>query len=414
MELKAGYKQAEVGVIPEDWRVCGITDICMDIFLGLTTKVDYVQSNGVPLIRAKDINTGRLLFDEALQISKQQHQELTKYRRAEKGDILVSKSGTLGICALVDTDIEFSIYESIIVMKCDAETCDSRFLLWLMRFESTQYRLLEETVGSTVGHLNLLNFRKLVVPITKMEEQLAIVAALSDVDALITALDRLIAKKRNIKQAAMQELLTGKRRLPGFCNKWEANRIRDIATIATGSTPPTKERSNYGEEYLFVSPVDLGKGKFIFTTEKRLSKAGFMISRQFPKGSILFTCIGSTIGKVGIAPVELTSNQQINAIFPSTNYLSDYLYYSLCLLAPKIRAMASEQAVPIINKAQFSNTIVMFPQLIEQIAITAILDDMDSEIAALEIRRDKTRALKQGMMQELLTGRIRLVQGAEA
>jgi type I restriction enzyme, S subunit len=414
MELKAGYKQAEVGVIPEDWRVCGITDICMDIFLGLTTKVDYVQSNGVPLIRAKDINTGRLLFDEALQISKQQHQELTKYRRAEKGDILVSKSGTLGICALVDTDIEFSIYESIIVMKCDAETCDSRFLLWLMRFESTQYRLLEETVGSTVGHLNLLNFRKLVVPITKMEEQLAIVAALSDVDALITALDRLIAKKRNIKQAAMQELLTGKRRLPGFCNKWEAKRIRDIATIATGSTPPTKERSNYGEEYLFVSPVDLGKGKFIFTTEKRLSKAGFMISRQFPKGSILFTCIGSTIGKVGIAPVELTSNQQINAIFPSTNYLSDYLYYSLCLLAPKIRAMASEQAVPIINKAQFSNTIVMFPQLIEQIAITAILDDMDSEIAALEIRRDKTRALKQGMMQELLTGRIRLVQGAEA
>lgn len=119
MELKEGYRQTEVGVIPVEWQISSITDICSDIFLGLTTKVDYVQSNGVPLVRAKDINSGRLLFEETLQISKRQHRDLTKYRRANKGDVLVSKSGTLGICALVDTDREFSIYESIIVMKSD-------------------------------------------------------------------------------------------------------------------------------------------------------------------------------------------------------------------------------------------------------------------------------------------------------
>lgn len=207
MELKEGYRQTEVGVIPVEWQIRSITDICLDIFLGLTTKVDYVQSNGVPLVRAKDINSGRLLFEETLQISKRQHRDLTKYSRANKGDVLVSKSGTLGICALVDTNREFSIYESIIVIKSDNAILDSQFLLWLMRFKKTQNRLLEGTVGSTVGHLNLLDFRKLNIPIPNMGEQHAIAAALGDVDALIDALDRLIARSTTSRKRLCRSCL---------------------------------------------------------------------------------------------------------------------------------------------------------------------------------------------------------------
>jgi type I restriction enzyme S subunit len=97
---------------------------------------------------------------------------------------------------------------------------------------------------------------------------------------------------------------------------WGVRKLGEVADVATGNTPPTKDQSNYGNDFFFVSPADLGKGKYITDTEKKLSKKGFEISRKFPANSILFTCIGSTIGKSGIAPKELTSNQQINAIFP--------------------------------------------------------------------------------------------------
>jgi len=112
---------------------------------------------------------------------------------------------------------------------------------------------------------------------------------------------------------------------------WEVKKLDEIAIVATGNTPPTKDQANYGSDYFFVSPADLGKGKYITDTEKKLSEKGFEISRRFPKNSILFTCIGSTIGKSGIAPKELTSNQQINAVFPSDNFCTDYLFYAYYL-----------------------------------------------------------------------------------
>ncbi len=115
--MKEGYKQTEIGVIPEDWQVVSITKVTNEIFLGLTSKVDYVNIGGIPLIRANDIAGGKLSFVEARTISMRQHKALTKYRRPKRDDILVSKSGSLGVCAIVDVDDEFSIYESIIVLQ---------------------------------------------------------------------------------------------------------------------------------------------------------------------------------------------------------------------------------------------------------------------------------------------------------
>jgi hypothetical protein len=126
-QLPEGYKQTEVGVIPESWEVIPITKATNEIFLGLTARVDYVESGGIPLVRATDIAKGKLSFDKARTISIQQHKKLTKYRRAKRGDVLVSKSGSLGVCAIVDTDQEFSIYESIIVLQANS-SLDSKFL----------------------------------------------------------------------------------------------------------------------------------------------------------------------------------------------------------------------------------------------------------------------------------------------
>jgi type I restriction enzyme S subunit len=134
---------------------------------------------------------------------------------------------------------------------------------------------------------------------------------------------------------------------------WEVVRISDYGKVYTGNTPPTNDLENYGVEFLFVSPSDLGSDKYILNTEKKLSKKGFSFSRKFPPGSVLFTCIGSTIGKAGVASIELTSNQQINAIEVDGKYSNEFLYYALENNANKIRLLAGEQAVPILNKSQF-------------------------------------------------------------
>jgi type I restriction enzyme S subunit len=421
-QVPEGYKKTEIGVIPEDWDVVSITKATSAIFLGLTAKVDYVNSGGIPLIRATDIASGRLKFSDARSISVRQHKQLTRYRRPKKEDVLVSKSGSLGVCAIVDVDRDFSIYESIIVIQSNS-LLNSNFLLWLVRDERTQIRIIGEKVGSTVGHLNLEMFRKLLIPLPPLPEQKAIAQTLSDVDALIAALDKLIAKKRNIKTATMQQLLTGKTRLPGFGEgkgykktevgvipeDWKICILSELSQIVTGQTPPTHNRSYYGDEYLFVSPADIGSQKYITNTFAKLSKLGFSISRKYPSKTILFTCIGSTIGKCAIVVTESTSNQQINAILPSNLVNHQYLYYQLINNAKKIKNRAATQAVPIINKTEFGSTFIVVCSDEEQKAIAQVLCDIDTEITALEKRRAKTQAIKQGMMQELLTGKTRLI-----
>lgn len=189
---------------------------------------------------------------------------------------------------------------------------------------------------------------------------------------------------------------------------WDVKQLGIIASIATGNTPPTNDVANYGDEFLFVSPVDLGHTKYITCTEKMLSKKGYAISRRFPKDSILFVCIGSTIGKCGIASKELTSNQQINAILPSL-FSTNYIYYAVSSVAPKIKSLAGEQAVPIVNKTQFSETVIPLPPTkAEQEAIAGALSDADALIESLEQLIAKKRHIKQGAMQELLTGKKRL------
>lgn len=189
---------------------------------------------------------------------------------------------------------------------------------------------------------------------------------------------------------------------------WKSLRIKDFAKVATGNTPSTKDQSLYGNEHLFVGPADLGNTKYITKTAKNLSQKGFNKSRKFPKGSVLFICIGSTIGKCAVAKCDLTSNQQINAIFPSTNHNNDFIFYELSFLAPKIKLLAGEQAVPLINKTDFENTYIKFPPLPEQEKIAEILGTWDNAIENVQAIIDRLKLRNKGLAQQLLTGKKRL------
>jgi len=380
---------------------------------GLTTA-EYLDAGDYYLITGTDFKHGYIDWDNCVYVEKLRYDQ-DKNIQVKEDDVLVTKDGTIGKVAFVNNvPKKTTLNSGVFVIRPVHKSYYPRYFYYVLMSEHFKEFLGKLTAGSTISHLYQKDFVHYEFPLPQtLTEQKAIATALSDVDALITSLEQTITKKKAIKQGAMQQLLTpphkGGKRLPGFSGEWVEKTLGELAEIATGTTPPTRDLENYGSEYCFVSPADLGKGKYINETIKNLSAKGFALSRIFPTDSIMVTCIGSTIGKIGIATKTLTSNQQINAIFPNDNFISEYIYYQLSLNALKIKQMASEQAVPMINKTEFSEFVVSFPTLKEQKAIAQILSDMDAEITQLETKKEKYQAIKQGMMQELLTGKTRLV-----
>jgi len=189
---------------------------------------------------------------------------------------------------------------------------------------------------------------------------------------------------------------------------WEIVKVLDFGKVYTGNTPSTSEPDNYDGDFLFVSPGDLNEAKYIDNTEKTLTEKGFKISRKFPKGSVLFTCIGSTIGKSGIATVELTANQQINAVVVNGENSNEFLYYQLERNVNRIKLIAGEQAVPIINKSQFETIKILRAPLPEQKAIAQVLSTADAAIHTTEKLIAQKELRKKWLMQNLLTGKKRI------
>ena len=183
---------------------------------------------------------------------------------------------------------------------------------------------------------------------------------------------------------------------------WELKRIGSFAIIVTGNTPPTKDIENFGNEYPWITPTDIKSSKDIFSSERKLSEKGYSISRQLPKNTVLITSIAS-IGKNAILRENGSCNQQINAILPSENHNTDFIYYWFEKNTDYIKSLAGQTAVPILNKKDFSNIIIPLPPLEEQKKIADILSTVDKKIAFVEENINATEELKKGLMQKLLT-----------
>lgn len=255
------------------------------------------------------------------------------------------------------------------------------------------------------------------LPLPSIPEQRAIAAALSDMDGLIAGLDQLIAKKRDLKQAAMQQLLTAQTRLPGFSGEWTRLKLEEIAHVKTGPFGSSLHESDYAENGTPIITVE-HIGEFGVTRKnlplvsdedcKRLQAYSLEV------GDIVFSRVGSVDRNALIRKEEagwLFSGRLLR-VRPNKNFVfSPYLSYQFHTekFRNSVLAVAVGQTMASLNTKILCNLTVDLPTIDEQVAIAAVLSDMDAELAALEQRRDKTRDLKQGMMQELLTGRIRLI-----
>jgi type I restriction enzyme S subunit len=424
MELKPGYKQTEMGVIPEDWEsttVSGIASSAQNAIVGgpfgseLVTR-DYVD-HGVPVIRGQNLTSGSVSGNFVFVTPAKAISLGANLARA--GDIVFTQRGTLGQVSLVP-EVPFERYlvsQSQMKLSVNREVADPLFFYYVFSSVEQQKYIRLNTIQTGVPHINLGILRKIPVQLPGTLEQRAIAGALSDVDALIGALDQLIAKKRDLKQAAMQQLLTGQKRLPGFgkteeCYRhtligaipddWEVRALQDGAKLVSGHHVLAHHCNTDGRGVPYITgPADFPNGAIQHT---KFTERPATICRS---GDILVTVKGSGAGSMVLSDGEYCISRQLMAI-RVTHWDTRYVYSSLLLDSTRIGSAATG-LIPGLSRGDLLHKQVVVAPLPEQIAITAVLSDMDAEIAALEARRDKTRALKQGMMQELLTGRIRLV-----
>ena len=321
---------------------------------------------------------------------------------------------SIGRSAVADIAVaRGNVNQHVCEIRPDPEQLSSQFLNSYLLSAAGQRQIDNFQAGGNRQGLNYSQIRSFLIPRPCLREQRAIAEALSDVDGLLGALEALIAKKRAIKQAAMQQLLTGKTRLPGFSGKWMTKRVSEFGEIVTGATPRTDIDAFWGERYPWITPTDISSDRDMIASERMITQKGLDSIRSLPANSVLVTCIAS-IGKNAILKIKGGCNQQINAVVPSTDYRAEFLYYLFEFNCQYLLANAGTTATSIVSKATFSELAFEVPLLAEQRAIAAVLSDLDAEVSALEQRREKTRAIKQGMMQQLLTGRVRLVGVSEA
>jgi type I restriction enzyme S subunit len=395
MAVMEGYKQTEVGVIPQDWDVDSIVNLAA-ITTGDKNTQDRIEDGAYPFfVRSSTVERiNSYTFDgEAV---------LTAGDGVGTGKIFHYING------------KFDFHQRVYKISDFGERLDGYY--FYLYFSNHFYpRIMQMTAKSSVDSVRREMIANMRIPLPPPAEQEAIAEALSDADALIESLEQLIAKKRDLKQAAMQQLLTGQTRLPGFSGEWE---VKPLGKYLAG-------RPSYGINAaavpysdnlpVYIRITDISEdGRF--SPDKLVSvKSELSGNYYLSDGDIVFARTGASVGKsyrydpndgpLVFAGFLIRARPDVEKLLPdfAAAYVTTGNYWRW------VRLMSMRSGQPGINGNEYSQLPIPVPPLPEQRAIATVLSDMDAELAALEARRDKTRALKQGMMQELLTGRIRLV-----
>lgn len=423
MELKNGYKQTDVGVIPEDWKVALVEDISevrsgKRLPLG-KSLVDNETKH--PYIRVIDMFQGGVNINNIKYVPEDVFPAIKNYR-IYKDDIFVSVAGTLGITGKIPIELDgANLTEN--ANRLTNIKCNRDYLLYIFLSSLIQNKIESERTLGAQPKLALTRIRKFVIPLppTKAEQE-AIAKALSDADALIESLEKLIAKKRNIKQGTMQQLLTGKKRLPVFSGEWEG---KSLFELADNSKKLFDDGDWIEAEFLtedgirLIQTGNIGKGIFLEKDNKKyISEESFkkLRCKEVKEGDILICRLAEPAGRACIMPL-IGEYKVITAvdvsIFRPLQTMADRRYlvnvFSTNDWFNVVNEKCGGSTRTRIARGALGKIKVHLPPLPEQQAIAKVLSDMDAEIEVLEKKRDKYKMVKQGIMQELLTGKTRLI-----
>jgi type I restriction enzyme S subunit len=416
----SGYKRTAAGVIPVDWNILTIGDMA-EIKNGATptTQVSAYWNGTIPWCTPSDITrtSGKYLFETNRNIT-QTGLGACATNLLPPGALLLCSRATIGEIKVAATKICTNQGFKSLICK---PGFSNEFLYYLIL--TLKPLLVEKAIGSTFLEIGKRDLASITVAVPHEHEQNAIAEALSDVDGLIGALEKLITKKRAIKQAAMQQLLTGKTRLPGFDAQWKERPLKEISSmhgrIGWQGLKQSEFTQNADDPFL-ITGVDFRATKIDWDAAYHVTRERYDIAPQIQLsiGDVLMTKDG-TIGKTLYVdtipyPGKATLNSHLLVFRPIANsYVPKFLLYQMRSkrFDEHIEQNKSGSTFFGLSQEATGKYLVLLPTIDEQASIAEVLSDMDAEIEALEQRRDKTQKIKQGMMQQLLTGRVRLVNG---
>ena len=389
MEVKPGYKLTEVGVIPDEWKVRSIGQV-LRLVNGCAFKPEDWKLTGTPIIRIQNLNDPLAPFNYS-------QGAVPERNRVACGDLLFAWSGTLGSSfgARLWHGPSGVLNQHIFKVHMDDRQITLPFSLLV--FGRVEEDIAKQAHGfkASFVHVKKADLVKVWLPVPPLLEQDAIASVIGDVNALLSGLDRLIAKKRDLKQAAMQQLLTGQTRLPGFQGEWEVQQLGEVAHIKTGSRNNEDKVADGGYPFFVRSEHVERINSYSHDCE------AILVPGEGRIGSIFHYING-----------RFDVHQRVYAITQFSSAVSGRFVH-LCMsyrfgawaMQNTVKATVDSLRLPTFETFEVS----LPPTLEEQTAIATVFSDMDDELTALEARRDKTRALKQAMMQELLTGKTRLI-----
>jgi type I restriction enzyme S subunit len=408
MIIRPGYKRTEVGIIPEEWEV---SSVGREFSVQLGKMLDAEKNIGVskPYLGNKSVQWERIDIS-GLSTVPMTRSDLKRYR-LEKGDLLVCEGGEVGRAAVWNAPVEECYYQKALHRLRPLRGFDPRLMVAFLWLWSTRGLLANYVTKTSIAHLPRDKFMKVPIPRPPLPEQRAIATALSDVDALLDGLDRLIAKKRDLKQAAMQQLLTGRTRLTGFHGEWEVKMLKEVAELNRLSVAPA---SHPNEPFMHFSLPAFDNAK---SAVVELGSAILSNKFRVPSNAVLVSKLNPRIPRTW-APKNIPENACASTewlvLTPRVGTEREFLFV-LCSSPRFIQQMelaatgttGSHQRISPSSALSIALDVPIDQE--EQGALAAVLSDMDAELLALEKRREKTRDLKQAMMQELLSGRTRLV-----
>jgi len=394
MELKEGYKQTEIGIIPQDWNYKSIIDLVLlgdqSIKIGpfgSALKKEYLTKTGYKVYGQENVYEN----DMSLGNRYINHEHYLKLKSCDikYNDFLISMMGTIGRSFIVPNDIEKGIMDShLLRLRIDTKKVDLNYLLQIFQSPIVFSQIKQLSVGGIMDGLSSKIIKKIKIPYSNIKEQTAIVNALSDTDAWIQSLTHLIEKKRMIKQGTMQTLLNPYEK---GCLKegWVEKKLSDVLHVGHGKSQHEVIDDN-GTYPILASGGEIGRAvKFLY------DKPSVLIGRK---------------GTIDVPQYMDKPFWTIDTLFYTEVILPNdakYLFYQFCLIDWYSYNEAS--GVPSLSAKTIQNIDIIIPTSGEQSSIANVLTQMDSEISALESKLSKAKQIKQGMMQNLLTGKIRLV-----
>jgi type I restriction enzyme S subunit len=423
MKLRAGYKVTDIGLMPLDWRIVNLGDVSVISRLAgaeYTSLWHETPTGEIIALRGFNIGQGKIVDRDFVRITNSLSMKLKRSRLC-KGDVVYPCVGSIGNALVIDEDNKYHIQQNIARITPDSMLISSHYLAnYLMSFlgarEVERFNSSSSQPSVLVG--NLRQYR-IALPPTKAEQEV-IASHLSDVDALIVGLEKLIAKKRDLKQAAMQQLLTGQTRLPGFSGQWVKRTLGEIGEISGAGVD---KKIRFGEQPVrLLNYMDVYKRTFLKSSDfsHEVSAKPDQIRRCNVKvGDVFFTPTSEVREDIGHSAVALEDMPDVAYSYHVVRLrifdgwdptFSAYPFQTKSFLDQASTTCEGSGTRYVITLPKFRALEVLYPaDKREQAAIASVLFDMDAEIVALETRLAKTCELKQGMMQELLTGRTRLV-----